>query len=768
MSLAINPGAVLLTDPGQTAPLTAGGFDGAGLPIAVADVTWSSSRPEVATVAADGTLTAAALGATQITATVGDVVSAPILAIVSVPAAGVTLVPDEQITSDPVDSDPNAPPSADNTYEVTLAGLNPAVGDLLLGTGGRALAGRVTAVAPAPSGNDVTVTMALVPLASLLPNLELNEVIDLAHAQVSFPAEVTRLFDISRDGDTYTFTGKPGFEQLIGAQAPDAVLAAYQPGTQDAQPRPAAGAQGTVALPPFSDCETSLPTAPFKLTQAPSFSVSLNPSLDVVWSKANGLERLVVHAAPKATMSALLSATIAFEAKVTCELELFDIRIPIGGPVSLFIGGILPVGVGVEIGGKVTVASMSIGATVEASASASAGFDCPDGTDCTFVRSIDSPTVNATPTVDAPSLTDLRLQPSLSIFAFIKAAIGNPFLQKLRFEAFEAKLGGQLAGDWAPQKVQILDQAYASSFKLTLELSAELGLDADKLVKLLGLGSLAKAELSQSVDLADSPTGTLTADKTEYATGDQATATVKLDPTTVTFLTIYDIDKIELVRYTGGSLTTLATATATSGQTDFSFNFTAPDHVSASELYAFVVVKGFPPSDLFTLELASASPLTYTFDTDLDTWTPGVAGPKGSKNWGTVYQLDRAGGIVQLDGTGRPGAPNAWIKKTITLPADAGTLSFDVSAHDTGVSDSHFTVRLVDGETSTALVDEIVTGMESGLSFRTQSVDISAWAGKAVTLFFEEDDNGLPGKHGPTFPGGDEQILLDNIRIVGR
>src|SRR6478752_7945683 len=59
-----------------------------------------------------------------------------------------------------------------------------------------------------------------------------------------------------------------------------------------------------------------------------------------------------------------------------------------------------------------------------------------------------------------------------------------------------------------------------------------------------------------------------------------------------------------------------------------------------------------------------AQPLQFGFDTDLEGWTRGVAGRKGTDdNWGTVYQLPRAGGIVQLDGTGRRGRPNAWISK---------------------------------------------------------------------------------------------------------
>ena len=67
---------------------------------------------------------------------------------------------------------------------------------------------------------------------------------------------------------------------------------------------------------------------------------------------ANGLERFVLHSEPSVSIEAGLKALLAFEGKVTCEGELFVIKIPIGGPIALIIGGQLPVGVGVELGGK--------------------------------------------------------------------------------------------------------------------------------------------------------------------------------------------------------------------------------------------------------------------------------------------------------------------------------------------------------------------------------------------------------------------------------
>ncbi|HEY2888306.1 MAG TPA: hypothetical protein VGJ17_06800 [Candidatus Limnocylindrales bacterium] len=160
----------------------------------------------------------------------------------------------------------------------------------------------------------------------------------------------------------------------------------------------------------------------------------------------------------------------------------------------------------------------------------------------------------------------------------------------------------------------------------------------------------------------------------------------------------------------------------------------------------------------------AAQRLVFPFDTDLEGWTRGTIGPKGSADWGTVYWLPQHGGTVQLDGTGDPVERNAWISHVFVLPRDTTTLSFDVSAHDRHGADASFKVRIIDGAVSTAIVNEIVThlGREGDLSFQTQTVDISAWAGRTVTIVFEQNDNGIHG----TFPGGDEQVHLDNIRIL--
>jgi hypothetical protein len=156
--------------------------------------------------------------------------------------------------------------------------------------------------------------------------------------------------------------------------------------------------------------------------------------------------------------------------------------------------------------------------------------------------------------------------------------------------------------------------------------------------------------------------------------------------------------------------------------------------------------------------------LSFKFDSDLEGWSRGTAGSVGASNWGTVHWLSRDGGLVKLDGTGSPTRENAWLFKTFTLPADIQTLQFDVSAHDRLDSDTSFRVRIVVNGRSHTVVDTrlVHTGPEGDLSFGTQDVDIAPYAGETVTIYFEQNDNGLEG----AFPGGDEEVYLDNIRLI--
>jgi Tol biopolymer transport system component len=615
--LDISPSSVILTNPGETRDLVARTTDdaGAGAPVGET-VTWTSSHPEVVAVDGSGRLTAMGIGSSQVLAQAGGMKAPPVLVVVATLGAGVTAVPDSAIIGNLTESTPGAAPSVSNTYVVQLAGMTPGVGDLLLGTGGKALAGEVVAIEP--SGADQRVTMRLVPLERLLPGVRIEEVFDLSRAVVSIPENVARLYDVVRTGDTYAFTPKANFTELVGASRPDHRSLAGLGGVAAIGNGPlTAAVSGTSALPPFTECETELSEFPIELAGPPAFSFELAPSLDVLWTPDNRLERFIVRATPKFTLAAALKVTAAFEAKLECVMQLFVFQVPVGGALSMFIGGLVPVSAGFEIGGKVTVATLSLGASATASTTMEAGLSCAAAA-CELVKGLGEFNLTWTPTVDGPSLGDARVEPTLEVFGKIEASIGNPFIASLQFDALEAKAGGKLAGNWAPQLVQILDPAYQSEFQLTVEGSVGAGHDLGEAAQLLGLGDIASQSLEFSKDVARSPTGTLSADHPAYATGDIATVAVHLEEANLSFLNLYDVDKVLLVRYSSGTQTQLASATATSGQKDFELTFTASAPIQSSELYAFIVTK-LPPIELFALEVGrSSGPSKIAFQSGRD------------------------------------------------------------------------------------------------------------------------------------------------------
>lgn len=601
-------GAALLTETGQTRALTARVLDSQGREI-TATVAWESSRPENVGVSASGELTAVGSGgSSQITARVGNLRSAPMLAVHTPVAAGAVLLTDEQIVGDPEETSPGAAPSASNTYRVRLSGVAaPAVGDLLVNTGGKVVAGRVLAVQSADGVH--VVTLALVPARELFPRLNIHEVIDLNEADVEIPEAIAAQYDVQRVGNTFTFTPKPG-QVSLSASAVQRPLASSS-GRAKAQALGDDFNLGPFACKPALDGAAGAGSEVMALTVPPLFTVSLNPRLDILSTEAHGLERLVLHSEPSVSIEAGLKTLLAVEGKVTCEADLFVIKIPVGGPVALIVGGQLPVGVGVELGGKLTAVNMGITVKGTARTSGDVGLACPAATGCAIVSEFGKLDVTATPSSDLPSLTgdDLRLEPTLSAYAFVKAAIGNPFLKSLRFDAFKVKAGMALRGNFAPQSTQASDAAYQSDYKLVSELKAGADTGFSGLAGFLGLNAFAETLLEVSVDVATTPAGALSADRAEFAGGDTVNFKVRLDPAKTRFLDVYNVERVILVRHKPFlGVTEVGSVTASEDQTEFDFVFTSPIGASAGradEFYAFVVTR-LLPFDVFALELGRA------------------------------------------------------------------------------------------------------------------------------------------------------------------
>jgi hypothetical protein len=585
---------LLLTREGDTRQLSAVAYDAAGNVLG-APVTWTSTSPENISVDSGGKVTAiTANGSGQIVAEVDCVKSAPLLVVVTDPVADAVLLTDSQIVGTPVETDPNAVPSFSNTYQVVLSGVSPpAIGAILLGTESKPVAGRVVAVSVA--GSNATVTLQMVSIPEILPNLNLNETIDLSRAPMSFSPEIAAAFDILRTGNSFTFTPKASSTSNLSS-----AMSAF---SSSSQPLPYK-CEGELA-------GVTVDKPPFDLNLL-KVKVEIKPTVEYVDTLGSGFQRLVLNATPTLTIDAGIKTTAAFEAKYKCELKLGEFTIPVAGALSFLASGVVPWGIVIEAGGKMTLADWSIGVTSETRGTVRIGLECPGGTGCAFGGNLGNFTTSLTPKVDPPSVADFRVEPEVKVYLYLEAQVGSPIFKSLRFDAFKATAGGAFKGSFAPQLYQVLDTEYSSDYKVSLEADAKLGLKIDEVLSLLGKSSIVKAELSVSKDVAVSPKAVaVTANKGRFVSGDTVNFKVRMDSGTTNFFPLigpYNIGKILLVRRTPGQLTTaiVGSASAASGQTSFDFSYSAQDSGTVDEFYAFVVTK-LLPSDFLSLELGRAS-----------------------------------------------------------------------------------------------------------------------------------------------------------------
>lgn len=577
-SVVIEPGAVLLTAAGETMQLEAKVYDAAGDPVE-ADVTWQSSDPGAVGVSADGVATAAAaLGSAQITATADGVTSDPALAVVAEPAAGVLLVPDSLIATDPVAVDLDADYGPGWRYRIRVREIAPAAGQLVLGTGGRPLAGRV--VSTSPLGAEIELTVELVPLKTLFRDLRIDERIPLVEAENGTGGSSWRVPDgfgadgVERDG--------------LGAVWADT---SFRIGR--------------------FECEASGETPDLDL---PDPTYDIDPDLRLDLGYANGLERYVVVGGVEAEFAYRPVIELEFEGKVGCETVLTTVTIPLTGFLSWFVGIQVPIGIGVELEGKLEVGEVGFDIAATAEATAELGMLCPTGGGtCTGVSSFDMPQPDFDFELITPNLADeFKIELGAHGFLFARPSVGSRYSARTQFAFLEAKAGLEQSVDLATAKRQASESEYASSFKLAGLVEIGPGEDLQNAIDKLGewLGNDLDLDLTLvDVDepLAESPKGTFTITPASVAPGDgstlgdMATFTIDLDP--VTYLGLDAVESVEILwkKDDGSGDFTLEPGrpgctdiAATSGQmvftcqTDF-----LQEHAGPQTFYAFVHAKMF-------------------------------------------------------------------------------------------------------------------------------------------------------------------------------
>ncbi|WP_310566672.1 hypothetical protein [Hydrogenophaga sp.] len=713
----ITTSAVLLTEPGQTKVLSARVLDSQGRDM-TATVAWESTQPGQISVDSAGLVTALGEGGSaQITARVGGLKSAPLLVFHSRVPEGTLLLTDAQIVGEPVETDPLATPSISNTYSVRLSGVAaPAVGQLLLNTEAKIVVGRVQAVSTDANGVH-TVTLVLVPLREILPTLRIDETIDLSQAEMVIPADVLDTYDVTREGTRLTFTPKPAVVRAAAARA-----------------RPAAVVSGTMALPPFKECEGTVEgtggadSLPFKLSKVPGFSLDFKPALDILHTPENGLERLVLAAEPGITTDLSLELTAGFDAKYSCGIDLAVVRIPMPGPVAAFLSGLITFGAGMELSGKVELpGAVQIINVTQRSSKLDLGVACPGGGSCSLVHTVSEPTVTNQASISGPDLGNLRLEPSLFGFGKAQLAIGNPIFTSLRFNAVYAKLGVALQSSFSSMEGQIADPEYASKYGIAALLKAGLDTDFQGLAAWLGLNGVAENLIELSAPLASSPQGNLTLAQDAFQSGERVEATVQFDPATTRFLSIYNVDEVIVMRKVGtAAAQEVARIAVAEGLDRVTLSFVALSAGTASELTAFVTSRALPAQKL---ELGRASAVAA------------VKGDRISAGYSHTCALTSAGGVKCWGGNfvgqlGDGSTTNSPVPVAVSgLGSGVGAIAvgdaYTCALTEVGAVKCwgyNWAGQLGDGSTTNSPVPVTVSGLDSGV------VAVSAGARHACAL----------------------------------
>ncbi len=595
--IEITPGALLLTQAGASGQLSAVAYD-AQNGVINAPIGWSTNAASIVSVSPSG-LAQAAVGAgvARITASSGGVASPPAYVTIAAPVAGAILLTDPQILSGPTPVDPNAAPHPDNQYTVVLQGVAamPA-GTILINAQGKVVGGRV--VAAQQQGMNLLVTLEVVPPQEMFTVFEFKDTLEVNKLQFETPPEFLALYDVVQTGDSFVYTPKSGSLTAVPgrlSKSAQQVQASVPP------------------IPPFGDCEltpNSMSTPlPLALSAQPLFALQVNGTL--VNEVTSAGRKVVVSATPEFKINSVLEVTAAFEAKASCKLVLHKRKVRVPGWAGLFFGGDIEFGVGAEASGKVTLVSAKVGGSVTISGNIQAGIQCTsaNGT-CALTGSATATTPVFTPTLTLPALNQAKFEPAVTLFGFIAAELGNADIEQLQFEALEAKVGPKLTATYMIEALQIDNPDPSdgrAKYSLSIEGEVGPGLKLGEFLQYTGLATFVPLKLTFSGSLGESPTGTATADRASYLPGNAATVTVTLDPANASFLlgTQYNIDKVVVARKDGPFTTqTLATVTATAGQTNFTIPFTSPGLIAASELFVFVVPKFLGFAFLPRLEVA--------------------------------------------------------------------------------------------------------------------------------------------------------------------
>ncbi|MCA9838781.1 MAG: hypothetical protein KC422_17830 [Trueperaceae bacterium] len=594
--IEINPGAALFTQAGESKSFTAQAFDSKGN-LVDADISWSSTDPGQVQVDADGRLTAlSSLGATQIIAEAEGVKSLPATILIAKPAPDAILISDDVVIGKPEDLNPDQAPKLGAQYKVILSTPSaPAPGKVLIGTGGKAVAGRVVSVNPVTSGFEVILERR--PVTEIFEQLSVNLQGSLANVQPDFSATVQPT-QIQRFSD--------GGIQLSYALT---------------QLEPQAALEKTVG--PFK-CKLD---AEFELTDK-AIQVAITQSLNfdfVLNINASGVEQLRIKA--EGSLAASVSGGVVFGGlgtlEAVCKAKLFSLPIPVSGPLAAILSPVVPIGLKMNAKGELKVVALEAALKGEIKATVIAGVDYTPSTGLTNLSDAQlEPKLS--PILTTPNDPQLKVGAEFAFQGTAGIGIGNAIVS---LEIIEVAVGPALEASLQTVAQQALDTVNdPSSYSLKIKGAIGPGEDLQDALEFIfsrdTARQLSQTELSLVTELAlaSSPTveGDIKASRELFQQGETVNFTVKLDPANLNFIPgVYNVNALQIYRKdNAGHIVMVAEQQANSGQRDFSLSWTATEAGSVSNnFFAFVktTLLPFAPLELGAVTTQNArATLTYT------------------------------------------------------------------------------------------------------------------------------------------------------------
>jgi hypothetical protein len=571
IKVVVDHSSILLDGVGQSADLSAQVRDSLGAPLS-AIIGWSSSAPDKVRVDSTGRIEALEIGSAQIFAEADGVRSLPVFVVVVQTVPGTVLVTDAQVVSvgPPLNLAPGTIPGPGTRYEVRLRNLaaTPAPGTVMLAAEEALVAGKVAEVRD--DAGELIVTLELAPLYELLADYDIDWTIDLASFDL-----------IPATGENPAAAARAPGDR---AQAQAVTLAAAR-----VRPR----ALGTRA-PPF-DCEAQIEAR--LLTRQISMSVTGEPQLVV--EDAPGRTKRAITGTLKLTGSAKLKLDAQFGGSGTCKAEA-TVNIPVGGIIAVVLMPSVRIGVAASLSGSLSVVPAEVAATGSVGVSGVYGWECGGATpDC---RALEQTTpineFKLTGGTTLPGSPGMRVDLTGQLYAFL--ALDVTFLLVLPKELLVAKFGPEQVLDLGFPNDQALLPNYASKYDLKLKGVLEPGSAiSDHIKNLIDDENVSLSFGAEtSIDISESPKGTLSVDKTTVAQDAPVVFTVDLRPTTTNyFLLDYNVTGVELWRRKADETDFTLFKTipvSASNQTRFTYQWTpAAADLGENEFAAFVDTK-FP------------------------------------------------------------------------------------------------------------------------------------------------------------------------------